>query len=111
MLVDPDRERLMRCRQEVRAGVTGWSQTRDQMWLTWEERLRLDLFYIEHWSLALDLYILCKTFWEVIRFAASSPAELTLKPATLASSPEVVWPPRLRSSFLDAAGASGLRGA
>jgi Undecaprenyl-phosphate glucose phosphotransferase len=51
-------------RHRVRAGLTGWAQVHglrgDSSIL---QRLQYDLFYIEHWSLALDLKILWRTLW------------------------------------------------
>jgi len=58
---------LLSPRQEVPAGVTGWWQINGRSQVTPEEALRLDLFYIENWSLTLDLYILVKTFGAVVR--------------------------------------------
>jgi exopolysaccharide biosynthesis polyprenyl glycosylphosphotransferase len=52
---------LLRSRHEVPAGVTGWWQINGRSDLSAEEALRLDLFYIENWSLTLDLYIMLKT--------------------------------------------------
>jgi exopolysaccharide biosynthesis polyprenyl glycosylphosphotransferase len=57
---------LLSPRQEVPAGVTGWWQINGRSLVTPEKALRLDLFYIENWSLALDLYILLKTFGAVV---------------------------------------------
>jgi exopolysaccharide biosynthesis polyprenyl glycosylphosphotransferase len=48
-------------RQEVRAGLTGWWQINGRNDVTPEEAFRLDAFYVENWSLTLDLYILLKT--------------------------------------------------
>jgi lipopolysaccharide/colanic/teichoic acid biosynthesis glycosyltransferase len=56
---------LLRPRQAVPAGVTGWWQINGRSLVTPEEALRLDLFYIENWSPTLDLYILLKTFGAV----------------------------------------------
>ncbi|MGH2757811.1 MAG: sugar transferase, partial [Actinomycetota bacterium] len=53
-------------RLEVRAGMTGWWQIKGRSDVTPEQALRMDLFYIENWSLALDLYILAKTFGVVV---------------------------------------------
>jgi exopolysaccharide biosynthesis polyprenyl glycosylphosphotransferase len=58
---------LLSPRQEVPAGVTGWWQIKGRSGVTPEEALQLDLFYIENWSLTLDLYILVKTFGAVVR--------------------------------------------
>jgi exopolysaccharide biosynthesis polyprenyl glycosylphosphotransferase len=57
---------LLEPRHEVPAGVTGWWQIHGRKDLTLEEALRHDFFYIENWSLTLDLYILSKTLGAVI---------------------------------------------
>jgi exopolysaccharide biosynthesis polyprenyl glycosylphosphotransferase len=57
---------LLSPRQEVSAGLTGWWQINGRSAVTAEEAVRLDLFYIENWSLSLDLYILLKTFGAVV---------------------------------------------
>ena len=56
---------LLTPRHEVRAGLTGWWQIHGRSDVTSEEAVRMDLFYIENWSPALDLYILLKTFGAV----------------------------------------------
>ncbi|HEX6677877.1 MAG TPA: sugar transferase [Actinomycetes bacterium] len=56
---------LLSPRHEVPAGLTGWWQINGRSKVTAEEALRLDLFYIENWSLSLDAYILMKTFGAV----------------------------------------------
>jgi exopolysaccharide biosynthesis polyprenyl glycosylphosphotransferase len=53
-------------RHEVPAGVTGWWQVNGRSGVTPEEAIHLDQFYIENWSLALDLYIVLKTFGAVL---------------------------------------------
>jgi lipopolysaccharide/colanic/teichoic acid biosynthesis glycosyltransferase len=50
-----------RHRLDVRPGVTGWAQVNGRASLPWEERIELDLWYVEHASLALDLRILART--------------------------------------------------
>jgi exopolysaccharide biosynthesis polyprenyl glycosylphosphotransferase len=57
---------LLSPRHEVPAGVTGWWQINGRSGLTPEEAIHLDQFYIENWSLPLDLYILLKTFGAVL---------------------------------------------
>jgi exopolysaccharide biosynthesis polyprenyl glycosylphosphotransferase len=52
---------LLGPRLEVRAGVTGWWQVQGRNDVDAEEAARMDLFYIENWSPALDLYILLRT--------------------------------------------------
>jgi lipopolysaccharide/colanic/teichoic acid biosynthesis glycosyltransferase len=53
-------------RHEVRPGLTGLAQVRGRNALSWEERFELDLWYVEHRSLGLDLMILGQTAWKVI---------------------------------------------
>ena len=50
-----------RGRLAVRPGITGWAQVNGRASLPWPERIELDLYYIEHRSLALDLQILVRT--------------------------------------------------
>ena len=52
---------MLRERQEVRAGLTGWWQIHGRNDVTPDEAFRSDAFYVENWSLTLDLYILLKT--------------------------------------------------
>ena len=51
-----------RGRLAIRPGITGWAQVNGRAALPWSERIELDLYYIEHRSLALDLRILARTF-------------------------------------------------
>ena len=57
---------LLSPRHEVLAGVTGWWQVNGRSGVPPEEAIDLDQFYIENWSLALDLYIVVKTFGAVL---------------------------------------------
>jgi exopolysaccharide biosynthesis polyprenyl glycosylphosphotransferase len=57
---------LLSPRHEMPAGVTGWWQINGRSGVTPEEAIQLDQFYIENWSLSLDLYILLKTFGAVV---------------------------------------------
>ena len=54
-------------RHGVKPGVTGWAQVNGRNTLTWEQKFRLDVWYVDHKSLALDLKILFLTLWKVIR--------------------------------------------
>ena len=53
---------LLEYRHDVKAGLTGWWQINGRSDVGAEAAVRMDLFYIENWSVALDLYILLKTF-------------------------------------------------
>jgi len=50
-----------RRRLEVRPGITGWAQVNGRASLPWPERIELDIWYVEHRSLALDLRIIART--------------------------------------------------
>ena len=54
-------------RHEVLPGITGWAQINGRNALTWEDKFRLDVWYVDHWSLWLDIKILALTLWKVIR--------------------------------------------
>jgi lipopolysaccharide/colanic/teichoic acid biosynthesis glycosyltransferase len=51
----------------VKPGLTGYWQISGRQQVSYEERVRMDVYYITHWSLGLDLSILLKTPWRVIR--------------------------------------------
>jgi lipopolysaccharide/colanic/teichoic acid biosynthesis glycosyltransferase len=53
-----DRQRI---RLQVRPGITGWAQVHGRASLSWPERIELDIHYVEHRSLGLDLQILVRT--------------------------------------------------
>jgi lipopolysaccharide/colanic/teichoic acid biosynthesis glycosyltransferase len=54
-------------RHEVKPGITGWAQVNGRNALSWDEKFALDLWYVEHRSLMLDLRILLLTLWRVVR--------------------------------------------
>lgn len=54
-------------RHDVKPGLTGWAQVNGRNSIGWEEKLRLDVWYADHWSLGLDLAILVRTAWKVVR--------------------------------------------
>ena len=58
---------FQRRRLEALPGVTGWAQIRGRNGLTWPERIELDVWYVDHRSLALDLRILLKTLAVITR--------------------------------------------
>jgi lipopolysaccharide/colanic/teichoic acid biosynthesis glycosyltransferase/glycosyltransferase involved in cell wall biosynthesis len=53
-------------RHEVKPGITGWAQIHGRNATSWRERFALDVWYVEHWSLLLDLKIMFATVWELI---------------------------------------------
>ena len=58
---------LVRRRLVVKPGITGLWQVSGRSDLTWDESVRLDLLYVENWSLALDITIMLKTLLAVLR--------------------------------------------
>jgi len=64
--VDQYSER-QRGRLKVKPGLTGWAQINGRAALPWSERIELDLWYVEHQSLKLDLQILARTWRLVLR--------------------------------------------
>jgi lipopolysaccharide/colanic/teichoic acid biosynthesis glycosyltransferase len=54
-------------RHDVLPGITGWAQINGRNALTWEDKFKLDVWYVDHWSFWLDLKILLLTFWKVFK--------------------------------------------
>jgi sugar transferase EpsL len=61
-----------RRRHDVKPGLTGWAQVNGRNALSWEERFKLDVWYVDHLGFALDLKILAKTVWVALRGAGIS---------------------------------------
>ena len=53
-------------RHEMKPGMTGWAQVHGRNSLSWDEKFRLDLWYVDRWSLALDFWTLILTVWKVL---------------------------------------------
>lgn len=65
-------------RHDVLPGITGWAQINGRNILTWEDKFRLDVWYVDHWSLWLDVKILLLTLWKVLkREGISQPGHAT----------------------------------
>jgi lipopolysaccharide/colanic/teichoic acid biosynthesis glycosyltransferase len=54
-------------RHEIKPGITGWAQVNGRNLVTWDEKFALDVWYIDHQSLGLDLKILGLTALRVLR--------------------------------------------
>jgi len=54
-------------RHEVKPGITGWAQVNGRNALTWEEKFRMDVWYVDHWNLWLDMKIVLLTIWKVLK--------------------------------------------
>jgi lipopolysaccharide/colanic/teichoic acid biosynthesis glycosyltransferase len=65
-------------RHDVLPGITGWAQVNGRNALTWQDKFHLDVWYVDHWSLALDMRILLMTLWKVVlREGISQPGHAT----------------------------------
>jgi lipopolysaccharide/colanic/teichoic acid biosynthesis glycosyltransferase len=53
-------------RHELRPGITGWAQVNGRNLLSWAERFELDVWYVDHWTLALDGKILLLTLQKLL---------------------------------------------
>ena len=54
-------------RHEVLPGLTGWAQINGRNSITWSEKFKLDVWYVDNWSLWLDIKIFFLTFWKVFK--------------------------------------------
>jgi sugar transferase EpsL len=61
-------------RHDVRPGITGWAQVNGRNSLGWDEKLALDVWYVDHRSFWLDLRILWKTLWIVVSRSGTNEA-------------------------------------
>ena len=76
-LYNPEQAR----RHDVRPGITGWAQVNGRNAITWEEKFRLDVWYVDHRSVGLDFIILWKTVIRVISAeGVSQPGHATMEP-------------------------------
>jgi len=71
------------CRHEVRPGITGWAQVNGRNAINWEDKFKLDVWYVEHQSLWLDIEILWLTVRKVlVREGISADGEATMSKFT-----------------------------
>jgi lipopolysaccharide/colanic/teichoic acid biosynthesis glycosyltransferase len=75
-------------RHEVLPGITGWCQIRGRNALSWEEKFNLDVWYVDHQSLRLDLYILAQTMVTLLRRDGISHGEEATMPEFLGTTEE-----------------------
>lgn len=62
-LYSPEQER----RHEVRPGITGWAQVNGRNTISWEEKFKLDVWYVNHQSFFLDIKIILLTVYKVFK--------------------------------------------
>jgi sugar transferase EpsL len=67
-------------RHEVKPGVTGWAQINGRNALTWEEKFKLDVWYVDNRSIRLDIKIIGKTIWKILkRDGINQPGQATME--------------------------------
>jgi len=54
-------------RHEVRPGIAGWAQVNGRNDIPWEDKFALDVWYVDHLSLGLDLKIIALTIWKTLK--------------------------------------------
>jgi sugar transferase EpsL len=79
-------------RHNVLPGITGWAQINGRNDITWEEKFKLDVWYVEHQSFKLDIYIIVKTFWKVLRREGISHEGYATAPEFIGSSKDAEHP-------------------
>lgn len=68
-------------RHDVLPGITGWAQVHGRNAITWQEKFKLDVWYVDHWTFWLDLKILALTLLKVLkREGVSQPGQATAEP-------------------------------
>ena len=70
-------------RHEVRPGITGWAQVNGRNAISWEQRFALDVWYVDNRSFWLDLRILVRTIWQIVKGEGiAAPGHATMPPFT-----------------------------
>lgn len=70
-------------RHEVLPGITGWAQIHGRNAITWQEKFNLDVWYVDNWSVGLDIKIIWMSIFKVIRREGiSQPGQATAEPFT-----------------------------
>lgn len=54
-------------RHEVKPGLTGWAQVNGRNAISWEEKFKLDAWYVDNWSIWLDIKIIAMTIWKILK--------------------------------------------
>ena len=68
-------------RHEVKSGITGWAQVNGRNAIGWEEKFELDVWYVDNWSLWLDVKIIGMTIWRIAkRDGINQPGHATGEP-------------------------------
>ena len=67
-------------RHEVKPGITGWAQVNGRNAITWEEKFKLDVWYVDHQRFWLDMKIIFMTIWKTLkREGINQPGKVTME--------------------------------
>lgn len=77
-------------RHEVRPGITGWAQVNGRNAISWEQKFELDVWYVDHRSLRLDLWIMLLTVKKVLQGSDINSAGAATMPGFTGSVPEKI---------------------
>lgn len=67
-------------RHDVNPGITGWAQINGRNAISWEDKFKLDLWYVDNWSISLDLKIILMTLWKLKKVEdINQPGQVTAK--------------------------------
>jgi sugar transferase EpsL len=67
-------------RHDMCPGITGWAQVNGRNAITWEEKFKLDVWYVDNWSLWLDIKIIGMTLWKILkREGINYPGQATMQ--------------------------------
>lgn len=68
-------------RHHVLPGITGWAQVHGRNTISWDEKFELDVWYVDHWTIWLDIQILFRTVWLLLSGTpVSEPGHATARP-------------------------------
>ncbi len=76
-------------RHELKPGITGWTQVNGRNSISWEEKFKLDVWYVDHWNLWLDLKILLLTIVKVFKQEGISQSGYATMPEFLGSEKKI----------------------
>lgn len=67
-------------RHDAKPGITGWAQVNGRNAITWEEKFKLDVWYVDNRSLFLDVKIIFMTFWKILKGEGiNQPGQMTVE--------------------------------
>jgi lipopolysaccharide/colanic/teichoic acid biosynthesis glycosyltransferase len=75
-------------RHDVLPGLTGWAQVEGRNALSWDDKFAADVWYVDHWSLGLDLRILARTAFKVVKREGIIPTGHERVPEFMGSEPK-----------------------